>query len=144
MHLASVTMPHPLREDSDGVFRVGDTRVTLRTVITAWDQRSSAEEITLRYPVLGLEQVYSTIGFFLANEAELRGYLAEEAAASAEARRESEQRPTVARLRERLRMRRTAAMASRLLADENFDVNIVRGLVCRVPGVDIVRIEDSG
>lgn len=107
MHLASATMTHPLREDADGVIRVGGTRVTLQTVVAAYDLGASPEEITLRYPSLTLEQVYSTIGFFLANEGELRKYVAEEAEASASARAESEQRPTVARLRERLRIRRT-------------------------------------
>ena len=107
MHLASATMAHPLREDADGVIRVGATRVTLQTVIAAYDLGASPEEITLRYPSLALEQVYSTIGFFLANEGELRHYLAEEAEASAAARAESEQRPAVVQLRERLRSRRT-------------------------------------
>jgi hypothetical protein len=32
----------------------------------------------------------------------------------------------------------------RLLADENFDVNIVRGILRRIPGVDIVRVQDVG
>jgi uncharacterized protein (DUF433 family) len=106
MHLASTTMSHPLREDADGVVRIGATRVTLQTVVAAYDQGSTPEEITLRYPVLSLEQVYSTISFFLANEGELRRYVAEEWAAGEEARRESERQPAVARLRERLRARR--------------------------------------
>ncbi len=32
----------------------------------------------------------------------------------------------------------------RLLADENLDGNIVRGLTRRVPGVDVVRVQDVG
>jgi hypothetical protein len=32
----------------------------------------------------------------------------------------------------------------RLLADENLDGNIVRGLVRRLPDVDIVRVQDVG
>lgn len=32
----------------------------------------------------------------------------------------------------------------RLLADENLDGNIVRGLVRKHPGVDIVRVQDVG
>lgn len=32
----------------------------------------------------------------------------------------------------------------RFLADENFNNDIVRGLVRRVPGVDIVRVQDVG
>ncbi|MEQ1507564.1 MAG: DUF433 domain-containing protein [Myxococcota bacterium] len=105
MHLAS-TMTHPLREDADGIIRVGPTRVTLQTVITAYDQGAGAEEIAMRYPVLTLEQVYGTISFYLSHEHALRGYLDEQRAAGETARREAEQRPAVARLRERLRERR--------------------------------------
>jgi len=32
----------------------------------------------------------------------------------------------------------------RFLADENFNNDIIRGLVRRVPGVDIVRVQDVG
>ena len=32
----------------------------------------------------------------------------------------------------------------RLAADENFDNDIVRGLLRRKPGVDIVRVQDAG
>lgn len=32
----------------------------------------------------------------------------------------------------------------RLLADENLDANIVRGLLRRLPGLDIVRTQDVG
>lgn len=106
MHLATATLNHPLREDADGVLRIGRTRVTLQTVITAYDQGAGAEEIVLRYPVLTLEQVYGTLGFFLANERMLRAYLDEQRAGSEAAGREAEQRPAVSRIRDRLRERR--------------------------------------
>jgi uncharacterized protein (DUF433 family) len=106
MHLASATMPHPLREDADGVIRVGPTRVTLQTVIEAYDQGATPEEIALRYPVLTLEQVYGTISYYLTNERALRGYLNEQRANSEAARQDAEQWPVVSRLRERLRERR--------------------------------------
>lgn len=32
----------------------------------------------------------------------------------------------------------------RLLADENFNNNIVRGMVRRAPGLDLVRVQDVG
>jgi hypothetical protein len=32
----------------------------------------------------------------------------------------------------------------RLLADENFDGNIVRGLMRRLPGLNVVRVQDVG
>ncbi len=105
MQLATTTMPRPLREDADGVLRIGSTRVTLQTLVAAFRQGSTAEEIALRYPVLSLEQVYSTIGFYLHHEAELRAYLADERAASERERTEAERRPEVARVRDRIRER---------------------------------------
>lgn len=106
MHLAAATMPHPLREDADGVIRVAPTRVTLQTVVEAYHQGATPEEIALRHPVLTLEQVYGTISYYLSNEASLRGYLDEQRASSEAARRDAEQRPVVAQLRDRLRARR--------------------------------------
>jgi predicted nuclease of predicted toxin-antitoxin system len=32
----------------------------------------------------------------------------------------------------------------RLVSDENFDGNIVRGLLARFPGLDLVRVQDAG
>ncbi len=106
MTLAFTTMSHPFREDVDGVIRIGATRVTLETVVAAYDQGSTPDEIALRYPVLDLAQVYTTIAFFLANEADLRKYVLDQGAGSAAARQESDQRPAVAALRERLRARK--------------------------------------
>ena len=103
MHLAAVTMSPPLREDADGILRVGDTRVTLQTLVAAYEQGSSAEEIALRYPTLALDQVYASIGFYLGHRDELRDYLATEEQASTRARADSDQRPSVLAVRERLR-----------------------------------------
>lgn len=38
MRLASAMTPHPLREDAEGIIRIGGTRVTLQTVIAAYDE----------------------------------------------------------------------------------------------------------
>lgn len=106
MRLASATVTHPLREDAEGIIRIGGTRVTLQTVIAAYDEGAGPEEIALQYPALTLEQVYATISYFLGHEADLRGYIEEEHAVSAADRRRTEARPEIARLRERLLARR--------------------------------------
>jgi uncharacterized protein (DUF433 family) len=106
VRLASATVSHPLREDADGIIRIGGTRVTLQTVIAAYDDGAGPEEIALQYPALTLEQVYATISYFLGHEADLREYIDEERAASADERRSTEARPEIARLRERLLARR--------------------------------------
>ena len=43
-------LPMPLRVDDDGVVRVGHTRVTLDTVVVAYLDGASPEEIVNRYP----------------------------------------------------------------------------------------------
>ena len=42
----------PLQADEDGVVRVGKTRVTLDTVVAAFSDGATAEEIVQQYPIL--------------------------------------------------------------------------------------------
>ena len=46
--------PPPLHEDGDGVFRVAGTRVSLDSVVIAFDMGATAEEIVHKYPTLDL------------------------------------------------------------------------------------------
>ncbi len=62
MSLAAATEFIPLTVDDDGVIRVGRTHVTLDTVITAFLDGATAEEIAQQYPSLDLADVYSVIG----------------------------------------------------------------------------------
>ena len=41
----------PMQRDEGGVFRVGGTRVTLDSVVAAWDQGADPEEIELAGPI---------------------------------------------------------------------------------------------
>ena len=45
MSLVIVNTPIPLKTDSEGVVRVGNTRITLDTVIAAFKEGATAEEI---------------------------------------------------------------------------------------------------
>ncbi len=55
------TEPVPLLTDKDGVVRVGGTRVTLDTVVAAFKEGATAEEIVQQYPSLELADVYAVI-----------------------------------------------------------------------------------
>ena len=46
--------PIPLEADGEGVVRVGGTRVTLDTVVAAFNEGATAEEIVYQYPSLDL------------------------------------------------------------------------------------------
>jgi uncharacterized protein (DUF433 family) len=65
MSLVIVDIPVPLKTDVDGVVRVGNTRVTLDTVVDAFREGATAEEIVSRYPSLLLADVYAVIGYYL-------------------------------------------------------------------------------
>ena len=52
MSLMVMPEPVPLAADRDGVMRVGGTRVTLDTVVAAFREGATAEEITQQYPSL--------------------------------------------------------------------------------------------
>ncbi|HSM82420.1 MAG TPA: DUF433 domain-containing protein [Nodosilinea sp.] len=77
MSLAIKAEPVPLAMSADGVVLVGGTRVTLDTVIAAFCQGSTAEEIVYRYPSLRLGDVYASIAFYLNHQQEVDIYLRE-------------------------------------------------------------------
>lgn len=66
--------PVPLAMDDDGVFRVGDTRVTLDTVVAAFDAGCTCEEIAQQYPSLRLSDVYVVVGYYLNHRQDLKPY----------------------------------------------------------------------
>jgi uncharacterized protein (DUF433 family) len=70
----------PLTKDADGVIRVGNTRVTLDTVITAFLEGATPEEIVHQYPSLDLTDVYAVITYYLRRRAEVDAYLQDSAA----------------------------------------------------------------
>jgi len=55
--------PAPLEADADGVVRVGGTRVTLDTMVAAFKDGATAEEIVYQYPSLSLAEVYAVIAY---------------------------------------------------------------------------------
>jgi uncharacterized protein (DUF433 family) len=65
----------PLKVDPHGVIRVGGTRVTLDTVIAAFKEGATAEEIVYRYPTLHLADVYAVLSYYLRRKQEIEAYL---------------------------------------------------------------------
>lgn len=64
----------PLTKDAHGVYRVGDTRVTLDLVVRAFNRGATAEEIVQKYDSLRLPDVYQVIGYYLKHGHELAEY----------------------------------------------------------------------
>lgn len=96
----------PLRTGADGVVRVGGTRVTLDTVVEAFQDGATAEDVVQQYPSLVLADVHQVLGYYLKHADELKAYFTKRAADSEAARRESKLRCDPRGVRERLLGRR--------------------------------------
>ena len=75
MNDLETTTTVPLFTGTDGVIRVGATRVTLETVVQAFMNGSTAEEIVFQYPVLDLSDVYAVVSYYLKNRSTVEQYL---------------------------------------------------------------------
>jgi len=82
----------PLREDSTGAFRVGESRVLLELVIHAFQDGATPETIVQRYPTTTLGDVYAVIGYYLRNRDEIEAYLAQREQRAVEVRQRIEAR----------------------------------------------------
>jgi uncharacterized protein (DUF433 family) len=96
----------PLTTDADGVVRVAGTRVTLGTVVGAFQDGATAEEIVHRYPSLTLSDVYAVIAYYLRRRSEVDAYLRERHERGEMLRREYEKAFDQQGIRERLLARR--------------------------------------
>lgn len=96
----------PIETDADGVIRVGGTRVTLDTLVTAFEAGATAEEIAQQYPSLSLADIYSVIAYYLRHHSEVRPYLVERQRQASQVRQENERRFDPAGVRDRLLARR--------------------------------------
>src|SRR5712691_4465722 len=92
MVLAPTTEIIPLTADAHGVLRIGNTRVTLDTVLAAFADGATAEEIVQQYPSLHLADVYSVIGYYLRHTADVDAYLHQRRAQREAIRQQSETR----------------------------------------------------
>jgi uncharacterized protein (DUF433 family) len=96
----------PIETDADGVIRVGGTRVTLDTVVAAFEAGATAEEIVQQYPSVTLADIYSVIAYYLRHQSEVRAYLAQRQRQTAQVREENERRFDPTGVRDRLVARR--------------------------------------
>ena len=61
----------------EGAYRVGDTRVSLDSLVYLFREGMSAESMVESYPALTFEQVHGALAFYLADQKEVDAYLAE-------------------------------------------------------------------
>jgi uncharacterized protein (DUF433 family) len=90
-----LTLPVPLREEPQGVLRVGKSRVLLELVIHAYQQGESPAAIVEMYSTLELADVFAVIAYYLTHRADVDEYLrqCDEKAEAVRRKIESSERP---------------------------------------------------
>jgi uncharacterized protein (DUF433 family) len=112
MNRPAVLDPVPLVFPDDGsAIRVAGTRLTLDTIVAAFQRGATAEEIAQDYPPASLPDVYAVIAYYLRHRSEVEEYLAKRVRAHTELRRQIQGRPEYQELRERLLARIDRARA---------------------------------
>ncbi|MBE2224052.1 MAG: DUF433 domain-containing protein [Anaerolineae bacterium] len=102
----------PLKEDHDGVMRMKGSRVTLDTVIHAFNEGHTAEEIVSHYPALKLADVYGVISYYLNNQVTVDNYLQQQENEAKEIRQIMESSPDYQLFRESLLARQNPSHKS--------------------------------
>ena len=92
----------PLTTDPTGVVSIRGTRVTLDTVVYAFREGASAEEIACRYPSLNLPDAYAVIAYYLHHQRVVDEYLVEREREAEEVRDSNQDRFPNGGVRERL------------------------------------------
>lgn len=95
-----------LHQDRTGTVRVTGSRVTLDTLVAAFKQGATAEQIQDSFPSLSLRQIYGAIAYYLDHQDDVEIYLAERREEAEANRKEIESQPQYNEFRERIRRRR--------------------------------------
>jgi len=61
----------------EGAYRIGDTRVSLDSLVYLFREGLSAETMVESFPVLSLEQIHGALAFYLGNQEQVDAYLEE-------------------------------------------------------------------
>jgi uncharacterized protein (DUF433 family) len=92
--------------DHAGVLRMNGTRVSLDSIIIAFNEGSTPEEIAQQYTTLNLADIYAVISYYLQNHDEVVEYLQRRKKQRAELREEVESQFDPQGIRDRLMARK--------------------------------------
>jgi uncharacterized protein (DUF433 family) len=92
----------PFRLDEVGGIRIGQSRVTLDSLLAAYHSGSTPEEIAVQYSVLSLEEIYAAISYYLSNRQEIENYLEQRYQKAQQQRNQFIKQYNLVDLRERL------------------------------------------
>ena len=130
----------PLREDPPGVFRVGESRVLLELVIHAFKSGATPEAIVQSYDTLRLADVYAVVTRYLAGPSRSKTISGNATTQPRQPVRELSRykaRRASFATRYSLGRGRRDCLVIKLASDENFDGDIVRGLLRVCPELDM-------
>lgn len=96
----------PVHTGADGIVRVSGTRVTLDTIVNAFEAGATAEEIAQQYSSVPLPDIYAVITYYLRHQPEVAAYLETRREQATTVRAEVERRFPASGIRERLLARR--------------------------------------
>ena len=108
----TLTQTTPLIQEADGTVRITGFRVTLDTIIGAFQKGASAEQIQDSFPSLSLAQIYGAIAYYLNHEADVETCLGERRAEAESIKHEIENQQDTAGFRARIRARRAQLVKS--------------------------------
>jgi len=64
-------------EQRDGGYWIKGTRISLDSIVHAFNRGAAPESIKRSFPLLSLEEIYGAITFYLSHEQEIDAYLAQ-------------------------------------------------------------------
>ncbi len=96
----------PLFTDDQGTIRVGKTRVRLDSVVYAFNQGHTPEEILMQFPSLELADIYAVIAYYLNHQTAVDQYIQQNEAEGQKLRQKIESQPDHQAFRQRLITRR--------------------------------------
>jgi len=106
MQHLDLTQTAPLTFGDDGTIRITGLRVTLDSIVHAFQHGATAEQIQDSFPSLTLREIYGAIAYYLERQEQVDVYLQAQTQAAEETRRAIESRQNSTVLRERIRARR--------------------------------------
>jgi uncharacterized protein (DUF433 family) len=116
MSKVETTMSVPLTTTEFGTIRIGQSRVSLDSVVYHYKQGATAESIAESFPSLNLPDIYAVIAYYLANRESVEEYLRQQEAEADLLREQIEsdqtQQKATNQLRERIRARWVARQSS--------------------------------
>ena len=92
----------PLYTDDQGTIRVGKSRVRLNSVVYAFNQGHTPEEILMQFPTLALADIYAVIAYYLNHQTAVDQYIQQNEAEGQQLRQIIESQPDNQAFRQRL------------------------------------------